>query len=142
MIGLNLANLFVSVLLSMSLTCVAIWFLMKKWGVPLLLAVIEDKYADAKQAISRGMSAMGQKSGEVRQEKALENAVFSDILDEYPEIKLGLEILSPDTAAMIEENPAMAAKLLVRWGPLIKEIIPQITGRAGKNARKRQQWDF
>ena len=108
----------------------------------MFLGTFGEKYSEASAAISRGMSAMGMKGAEITKEKALENAVFSDLLDEYPEIQLGLEILSPDTAAMIEENPAMAAKLLFRWGPLIKEIIPQISGQTGESARKHQQWDF
>ena len=108
----------------------------------MILNVFEEKYSDAARAVKTGMAALGVKSGEVRGEKALENAVFSDILAEYPEIQIGLEILSPDTAAMIEENPARAAKMLIRWGPLIKEIIPQIAGRAGESAQKRQEWDF
>jgi len=139
---LNIVDIAVSVVLSVVLSAVSIVFLAKKYLFPLLLGVVEEKYGDAKAAISRGMSALGEKSGEVRLEKKLENAVFSDIMAEYPEIQMGLEILSPGTAELIEDNPAMAAKMLIRWGPLLKDLIASISGKRGKSAGKQKEFDY
>jgi len=92
-------------------------------------------FPDATEAISRGMSALGVKSGDVRAEKALEKAVAGDILNQFPEVMMLLNQLSPETADMVRKNPQMAMNLIQRYKPIIDKFLPMITGRgeAGAN---------
>ena len=85
-------------------------------------------FPDATNAISRGMSALGVKSGDVRAERALEKAVTGDILDQFPEVVMLLNQLSPETAEMVRKNPQMALNLIQRYKPLIDKFLPMLTG--------------
>jgi len=85
-------------------------------------------FPDATAAISSGMSALAAKSGDVRAEKALEKAVAGDILDQFPEIVMLLNQLSPETADMVRKNPQMALNLIQRYKPLIDKFLPMLIG--------------
>ena len=139
---LNVVSIAVPVVLSCVLTLVLMVVATKYLIGPSLIKVFEEKYAEAEQAISRGMSALGVKSGESRQSKALEKAIFTDLVAQYPEINMILESFSPDTAAMIEENPQIAAILIERYMPLVKKLMPQLFGAASENAQTTQKYDF
>ena len=132
---LDLGSIAVSAVLSIILTAATLIIVSKKLIVPMLIGVFEEKFKDAQGAITRGMSALGKKSGEVRGEKALENAVFEDILDEYPEFTLILDMFSPDTAEMIQENPRAAANLIMRYKPLIDQFL-------GSKGEKKSSFDL
>lgn len=88
-----------------------------RWGASIL-------FPDATGAISRGMTALGQRSIDVRQEKALEKAITGDILDQFPEVVMLLNQLSPETADMVRKNPQMALNLIQRYKPLIDKFLP------------------
>lgn len=97
-------------------------------------------FPDATNAISRGMSALGAKSGDVRAERALEKAVAGDILDQFPEVVVLLNQLSPETADMVRKNPQMALNLIQRYKPLIDKFLPMLTG--GKEGAAPEQYDL
>ena len=121
------------------------------WLIPVILAlnavltvIIIRKatallFPEATAAISGGMSALGVKSGDVRAEKALEKAVAGDILDQFPEVVMLLNQLSPETADMVRKNPQMALNLIQRYKPLIDKFLPMLTG--GKEGATPEQYD-
>ena len=85
-----------------------------------LLENAEEVFKNADKVIKTGMSAMGTKSGIVRGDKAMEKAVAGDILaSKMPEIKAFLELASPDTLEMFEENPDGLLKIVQKYGHYI-----------------------
>jgi len=123
-----------SVLVSMFSVLILVVVATKKVIVPTLLAVFDEKYASAEKAISSGMKALGDKGVDAKKAKKLEKAVFGDILDNYPEILIILDQVSPDTAEMIRDNPLMAAKMWARWGPTIQQILPTLNVKKGEQS--------
>lgn len=81
--------------------------------------------------VSRGMSALGQASGDRGSQKALEKAITGEVLDQYPEVMALLQHFSPETVDMIKKNPGMALSLIERYRPLLEKFLPGLTGKAG-----------
>ena len=143
---LNLGSIAVGTVVSGLLTLVILVVATKKLILPMITKGLDATYGpmfdQADKALKRGMSAMGQKSGYVRAEKALEKEIFSELLEQYPEIQALLEMLSPDLAAKIEENPEMAANIIQRYLPTFKRIFPQFFDESEKLARIKQRFDL
>ena len=75
-----------------------------------LLGIAED-------VMKKSMSALGTKSGQVRLEKSVEKAVAGDLMkSQAPELEFILQLLSPDTRELIEDNPEAALKIAQRLG--------------------------
>jgi len=90
---------------------------------PAIITLIEDKTKEANEAISRGMSSMGNVGREAKDIKKMEKLMVTDIMEEYPEIELALEYFSPETAELIKKHPERALKLLTRYKPLIDAFM-------------------
>jgi len=97
-----------------------------------------ETLAEAQNAIKTGMSAMGKRSVEVRQERALERDIASDLMDSYPEIQALLEYLSPDLAEQVTENPEAALRVIERYEPLLARLGINLKGAP----QEQKTWDF
>lgn len=84
-----------------------------------LISSYEKAAKEAEKAIKTGMSAMGTRSGEVRNQKAFDREMGESILGQYPEVELVLDMLSPDMAEKIREDPTLALNWMNRYGHLL-----------------------
>ena len=114
-----LGSVLVPSVISVIVTFVMMRLVVTKSVIPLL----EEKFKDADLAVKKGLSAMGQKSGDVRAAKSMEKKISRDIWDNLPEIKGILGMLSQDTLDQIEENPEVAIQLIERYKPLIDKLF-------------------
>ena len=89
-----------------------------------LIEQVQTIQDEADHAIKTGMSAMGQKSIQVRQDNKLEKMVAKDLLEQFPEIEIILNLVSPATAEEILDKPERALRLIDRY----KEFLPFLTG--------------
>lgn len=90
-----------------------------------LVKMAEANQAAVEAAVKKAMTAMGIKSGEVRQDKALEQLVATDIMAQYPEIEIVLGLVSPETADALRENPEQALRMIERY----KAFLPALSGK-------------
>lgn len=97
---------------------------------PNLVAVIDEKTQEANDAITKGMSALGNKGRESRDANKMEKMMVSDIMEEYPLLQMAIDFFSPDTAELIEENPERALKIMMRYKPIIDELLGTQQGSA------------
>ena len=115
---------------SASLSLVMLALYMRR-TIPNLLGDVSDSIGEALTSIikdpmsKRAMSILGQKSGDVRHNKAAENALATGILNNMaPEIQLILDRIAPN---FIEEyGPDTALALAAKYGPLIQQFLPQL----------------
>lgn len=119
----------------------------KRYAIPMILNEFKEKYADveaalntADAAISSGMTALSQKGVETREIKRMEKAIFSELLDQYPEVKLAIETFSPETAESLKENPQQAAIMLERYLPLAEKLFPKLFQQRDKS--EESKYDF
>lgn len=129
---------------------VNIWFIVRSYIVPLLLTTLvnfialgwvyknrlEPLITEAQNALKTGMSAMGQKSGVVRNQQAFDKELAGGIVDQYPELEMALELLNPDLAEKVKDNPSMALNFLQRYGPMLGINL------TGKGAQTQQEYDL
>jgi len=102
---------------------------MARWVGPKLSKQIGDElkkeFETAEQAISRGFSAMGDKSATMRDVAEVEGLVAEGALDQYPELQMFLESMNPDLydtiMQKIRDNPDMIRILYERWGHLFNK---------------------
>ena len=97
---------------------------------------LEPMINEAQNAIKTGMSAMGAKSGIVRNQQAFDKDIAGGIVEQYPELKMVLELLNPDLAEKVEQNPAMALSFLQRYGPMLGINL------SGKGAEQSETYDL
>jgi hypothetical protein len=84
--------------------------------------------------VERTMSMLGQKSGQVRAVNTAEKMLMNDIINnEFPELKMILEKLSPETAEYLEQNPHVIPVLLERYLPLLQAITKRISQGQNQN---------
>ena len=114
-----LGSILVPGVISVIVTFIMMRLVVAKSVIPLL----DQRFGAADEAIKKGMSAMGVKSGDVRAVKSMEKKVARDIWDNLPEIKGILGMLSQDTLDQIEENPEIAVQLIERYKPLIDKLF-------------------
>jgi len=119
-----------------------ITFMMVGWVYMYRMKPIIDKANAAievgSEAVKSGMSAMGQKSGQVRNQKAFDSEIAGGIVDQYPELEMVLEMLSPDLMDKVRENPAMALNFLQRYGPMLGINL----GKGGAPAADTETYDL
>jgi len=139
---LNLNYFVVSALLSLIVTVVTMIVAMKKIIEPGLVALFDEKYATAEGAIKKGFSALGQRSVQVRKEKAMSKEITEHVLEEYPEILAVAERISPDLVEMIEEDPETALRLVDRYLPLLKKFFPDLLSEYDKEGQSKLTWEF
>ena len=83
-----------------------------------LFDLVQEKIEVAEKAIKTGMSAMGQKSGQVRLDASVEGAVAKDMLNaQLPEAEFFLSLLSADTRELVEDNPEAVLRLAAKYFP-------------------------
>lgn len=109
------------------LVCLIVLGRVYKTTIEPLVILTNEGQEKLDAAVKTAMSAMGTKSGQVRQTNQLEKDIAGDLMDQLPEVEMILELLSPDTANSIRENPEKALRLLERY----KDFIPLFTGAAG-----------
>ena len=74
----------------------------------------------AEQAVKKSMSALGTQSGVVRNQKSFDRELAADMIgDKFPGLEVLLEMLNPELAAKVEENPTMALNFLKQYGPML-----------------------
>jgi len=100
---------------------------------PELETLITKKTKEANEAITKGMSALGDKGRQARDTKKMEKMMLTDILAEYPEIQIALDFFNPELADEIRENPEIALRIVQKYKPIIDEILK---GRQGSTARR------
>jgi len=112
-----------TILLSMAASMTALIIVFRMIISPTLITTIDEKTKEANEAISRGMSSMGDVGRETRDIKKMEKMMVTDIMEEYPEIEIALEYFSPETAELIKKHPERALKLLTRYKPIIDAFM-------------------
>lgn len=91
----------------------------------------EANQASIEAAVKKAMTAMGAKSVEVRQDKALEKMISADLLEQFPEVEMILGLVSPKTAEALQENPEQALRIIERY----KDFIPLLSGKTPGQAQ-------
>ena len=128
---MNLGNLGVSIvefLFTLGLAIAAILFFFQRYLGPALVKQIGDElkteFATAESAISKGMSALGTKSAQMREVAEIEGLVSEGLLDQYPEVQMLLESVNPELYDKImeklRENPELIHILYDRWGHVLE----------------------
>ena len=120
---LTSSQLIAIILVSMSTSITALIIVFRLLISPALITTIDEKTQEANEAITRGMSSMGDKGSETRDINKMEKMMVTDIMEEYPEIEIALEYFSPETAELIKKHPERALKLLTRYKPIIDAFM-------------------
>ena len=129
-------------LLSVVLTAVTMIIVTKRVIYPGMVGLFEEKYAMAEGAIKKGFSAMGTRSAELKKEKAMEGEIMVAVLDEYPELMMIAEKISPDMVAMIEEDPETALRLIDRYLPLLENLFPDLVAQFRSGQTKMPDYEL
>jgi len=131
------------VLFSLSLVLsVVINLVLHKKRVQPTLDEINAMLPAAERALKTGMSALGQKSADLKLEKRIEGMLYDSLIDQYPEIKMILEQLSPELLEEIEQNPRVLQGLMERWAPMIKQLTGINLIPEQNNEPKKEQPDY
>jgi len=128
---LEMSVFFVLGVFTLLVTAVTMWIVSKRLIYPGMVALFEDKYEDADKAISRGYSALGTKSAQMKAERKFEAEAVDEILDSYPEIMAIAGQISPDLAEMIENDPLNALRMAERYLPTLSKMFPQFFAKFG-----------
>lgn len=105
---------------------IAVTFLMNRLLTQKILMPQIDKKLESLNKIGGAVNKIFSEKGvDVRQFKSLEKSVAKDIFEQFPEFKIVLGLLSPETLEKIEANPEMALQLLTRYKPLIDQFLGQ-----------------
>lgn len=120
---LDISSIVLPAFVSLIVTIIAVIGTARGYLVPLLEGVLDQKLEQTDEMMKAAASSMGKASVDSRNLKKMEKMVIADIMGEYPEIQMILEQFSPETAEMIEEQPEMAMKLLMRYKPLIDSVL-------------------
>jgi len=94
-----------------------------------------------KPAVSRAMSVLGTKSGEVRHNASAEKALANGILDNVaPELRIILDRIAPD---LLENyGPETLLSLYAKYGPLINQMLPNGIGSLGNILPEKKTSNF
>lgn len=124
--ALDIGSIAVPMVLSLITTTIVMIIVSKKYLVPLLSTLIDTKTQDAQNMMKAAASTLGQKSGEARQIKKMENMMFDDILEQFPELEIALEYFSPDTAELIRKHPQRAMTIIMRYKPILDGLMGKV----------------
>ena len=136
---LTLSQIAAIIGLSIALSIVALIIAFRLLITPELEALILEKTKEAQEAISKGMSALGDKGRKVRDTNKMEGMMLEDILAEYPEIQIALDFFRPELADDIRENPEIALRIIQKYKPMIDEILG---ARQGPGGARREIYDL
>jgi len=92
-----------------------------------IIPALDKKFGSIDKLTKQTLTSLGEKSIEVRQNKAIEKAVAGDIFNNMPEIKAVIQLLSPETLELLEKNPEMTLQLLTKYKPLLDQFFGQST---------------
>jgi len=138
----DISTYIVPILLSTIITVLTMVIVAKKVIYPSMLALFEEKYAIAEGAISKGFSALGTKSAQMKSERKFEGTAVEEILDAYPEIMAVAEQVSPHLAEMIEDDPLNALRMAERYLPTLRKVFPDFFAQFGKGQQELDEYQF
>lgn len=85
--------------------------------------------------VKRAMSILGKQSGEVRLNKAAENAMATAVLDNVaPEYRIILDRIAPNF--LEQYGPEQLLPLIQKYGPLLQRFLPKGLGQATQSSEK------
>ena len=125
--ALDVGSISVSIVINVIIVIIMLFVATKKLIVPVLTAVIDERTQETQNMMKAAASALGTKSGDVRQIKKMENLMIEDIMEQYPELEIALEYFSPETAELIKKHPQRALTLIARYKPILDDVL----GREG-----------